>query len=207
MEKNRGSVIAIVAALVVAVISLGVAFAAFSTTLNISGSATVQASSWDVYFTTTATNGTKPGSSTDMPGGTIAPTGTTNNATASIVATTFTWSANFKSPGDRVVYTIYVKNGGNYNAKVSNITTPTISCTTDPKSACSHLHYGLYTDSTGETALTNAFQVNAGQTGTIYLVAYLDSSYGGTGADLVSTAVTTDAISATVSFEQVGSAQ
>jgi hypothetical protein len=199
--------IPIIAALVVAVVSLGVAFAAFSTQLNINGTATVQASSWDIYFTTAASGGSKPESSTNMPSGTITPSGSVSDATASILATTFTWSANFKSPNDKVVYTIYVKNGGDYNAKVSNITTPAITCTGDTKSACSHLHYGLFTDSTGETPLSTAFQVNAGATETFYLVAYLDNTYGGNdGSGLVSTDLTTDSISATVTFEQVGGA-
>ena len=208
MERKRGTMIAVVAGLIIAVVSLGVAFATFSQTLNINGTATVQATSWDVYFTDAATNGTKPSSSTSMPSNTIDPSGTVNNATASIVATTFTWSANFKSPGDKVVYTIYVKNGGSYNAQVSNISTPAITCTSDTKSACTHLSYGLYTDSTGQNPLTTSFTVNSGATGTIYLIATLDNSYGGNdGSGLVSTPITTNNISATVSFEQVGSAQ
>ena len=199
--------IPIIVALVVAVVSLGVAFAAFSTQLNINGTATVQASSWDIYFTTAASGGSKPESSTNMPSGTITPSGSVSDATASILATTFTWSANFKSPNDKVVYTIYVKNGGDYNAKVSNISMPTITCTSDTKSACGHLHYGLFTDSTGVTPLSTAFQVNAGATETFYLVAYLDNTYGGNdGSELVSTDLTTDSISATVTFEQVGGA-
>ena len=208
MERKRGTMIAVVAGLIIAVVSLGVAFATFSQTLNINGTATVQATSWDVYFTDAATNGTKPSSSTSMPSNTIDPSGTVNNATASIVATTFTWSANFKSPGDKVVYTIYVKNGGSYNAQVSNISTPAITCTSDTKSACTHLSYGLYTDTARQNPLTTSFTVNSGATGTFYLIATLDNSYGGNdGSGLVSTPITTDNIPATVSFEQVGSAQ
>jgi hypothetical protein len=203
MTRQRGTVVAIIAALVVAVVSLGVAFAAFSTQLNINGTATVQASSWDVFFTTASTGGSKPESSTNMPSGTISPSGSTSNATASILATTFTWSASFKAPNDKVVYTIYVKNGGDYNAKVSNITTPAITCTGDTKSACTHLHYGLYTDSAGTNELDNTFTVNAGNTGTFYLVAYLDNTYGGNdGSGLVSSNLTTNNIPATVTFEQ-----
>ena len=60
MERKRGQIIAVVIALVVAVVSLGVAFAAFSTTLNISGTATVQASSWNIFFTSTRDSRSRP---------------------------------------------------------------------------------------------------------------------------------------------------
>ena len=42
--------IAIVAVLVISVIGLGIAFAAFSQTLTINGGASVQASQWKVVF-------------------------------------------------------------------------------------------------------------------------------------------------------------
>ena len=203
--NNRKITISIIVILVLAVISLGIAFATFSTVLNINGSAEVQMSSWDIYFTTLASGGTRPSSSTAMPSNTIAPTGTVSDATASIVATTFTWSANFKSPGDKVVYTIYVKNGGSYNAKVTSINTPAIQCTTDPKNVCSKLSYGLYTDSAGTTELTTSFTVDAGDTETFYLVAKLADDYGGTsGENLAGSDVTTSQISATVTFGQEG---
>lgn len=203
--NNRKITISIIVILVLAVISLGVAFATFSTVLNINGSASVETSSWDIYFTTLASGGTRPSSSTAMPSNTITPTGTVSDATASIVATTFTWSANFKSPGDKVVYTIYVKNGGSYNAKVTSINTPTIQCTTDPKNVCSKLSYGLYTDSAGTTELTTSFTVDAGDTETFYLIAKLADDYGGTsGENLAGSDVTTSQISATVTFGQEG---
>ena len=84
MEKQRGTTVAIVAALIIAVISLGVAFAAFSTTLNINGTATVQASSWDVYFATAATgDNTKPSSSTALTTDQIQETNSNNQETES----------------------------------------------------------------------------------------------------------------------------
>ena len=99
--------IAIVAALVIAVVSLGIAFAAFSTTLNVNGSATVQTSSWDIYFTGSS-GGTKPTSSTALPSGNIS--GTAQSKTGSIVATTLTWNASFKAPGEYAIFKVYVKN-------------------------------------------------------------------------------------------------
>ena len=107
MEKKRGTAIVIIIALLVAIVSLGVAFAAFSTTLNINGTATVQSSKWDIYFMT-ASGGTKPSSSTALPSGNI--TKTAQSASGSILATTLTWTASFKAPGEYAIFKVYVKN-------------------------------------------------------------------------------------------------
>ena len=204
--KNRKITIIIVISLVAVIISLGVAFAVFSTTLNINGGAAVEATSWDIFFTTEA-DGTKPTQETTVPAANILTSGTAINNYASILATTFSWNASFISPGDKIVYTIYVRNAGNYNAQVSNIYTPAITCTNDSKNACNKLSYGLYTDNNGTTPLTTSFTLDAGETNIIYLIAKLDSSYGGANLeDLVTSNVTINTISATVTFEQVGSA-
>ncbi len=205
--ENKKITIPIVIVLIIAVVSLGVAFAAFSTTLNINGTAAVESTTWDIFFTS-QDDGPKPTQSTTVPAANISTGGTTaENISASYVATTYTWNASFKTPGDRIVYTIYVKNGGSYNAQVSNITKPAITCTNDTKSACSHLSYNLYTDNAGNTPLTTSFTVDAGETEVFYLIATLDSSYGGNdGSGLVQSDLTTDAISATVTFQQSSSA-
>ena len=200
MEKQRGTTIAIVVALIIAVVSLGVAFAAFSTTLNITGTATVQQSSWDIYFMTTS-NGTKPSSSTSLPAANI--TGTAQSATGSIVATTLTWNASFKAPGEYAVFKVYVKNAGSYNAKITGITKGGISCSTDPKSVCDHLHYELYTDSACTTALAQNRGLNAGAEDIIYLKAWLDDTGWSTdGSGLPTSNVTSSTISATITYTQ-----
>ena len=218
MEKKRGITLAIVVALVVAIISLGVAFAAFSTTLNINGTATVQASSWKIYFVpdpSTSTN--EPGSATNILDADITPgnyAGFTSTATKgttnTVAATTITWNAKFKTPGDTIKYTIHVHNGGSYNAQIAStngINTPSITCTGSETTVCPHIHYKLYTvaptgdPATTGTVLTSSFSVAAGQTGTIYLVAWLDKDLLQT--DLPSTNVVTNTISATLTFNQV----
>ena len=160
MERNRGTTIAIVAALVVAVVSLGVAFAAFSTTLNISGTATVQSSSWKIFFAN-ASNGNDPGTESG-----VAITGTTTNTagfspTASSTSGTlktaqFTWAGTLKTPGDRLTYTFYIRNTGSYTAKVSSINTPTLTCTKNSSAEttiCNNrITYGVYTSSTPSEA-------------------------------------------------------
>lgn len=218
MEKKRGTTIAVVAALIIAVVSLGIAFAAFSTTLNINGTATVQASNWDIYFMK-AQNGTKPTTETALDSSNIAESNIqtgipeTVTATGSIVATTLTWNATFKTPGDKVVYTVYVKNGGSFDAKVTNVTLPNPTCKSgDPltteTAVCAHIKYGLYTDASGQTAVANGQTLTAGATTTYYLIAYLDNEgwatdgTSGTGTPLPTDNVVTDSIQATVTYTQ-----
>ena len=221
MEKQRGTTVAIVAALIIAVISLGVAFAAFSTTLNINGTATVQASSWDVYFATAATGtDTKPSSSTALTTDQIQETNrqsgiqeTVTDATGSIVATTFTWSAKFKTPGDQVRYTLYIKNGGTYNAKITNVSLPTPTCKisgtqTAETTICGKIKYTL-TNAGDGSAVANNQTLAAGETKTFYLTAYLeeDGWIGGTNPGdnpiaLPTNTIVTDTISATVTYTQ-----
>lgn len=199
--------IPLIIVLVIAIISLGVAFAVFQTTLTINGSATVESTTWDIFFTTEI-DGDKPNPSTTVPAANIAVGDTTaESISASITPTVFTWNATFRSPGDRIVYTIYVKNGGDYNAQVSDIDMDEIACTTDPKHVCNQLSYGLYTDTTGTSPLSTSFTVDAGDTEVFYLIATLSSNYGGTdGSELAEANVTTRPITATVTFSQVSSA-
>ena len=216
MEKKRGITIAVVATLIIAVVSLGVAFAAFTTTLNINGTATVQASSWKIYFIADTTVTTEPSSATSILDADITPgnyAGFTSTAskgtTNTVAATTVTWNANFKTPGDTMKYAIHIRNGGSYNAKIANtngIVTPTPTCVGNETTVCGHIHYKLYTvaptgnpASTG-TELTSNFTVAAGTTETIYLVAWLDDSL--TQAQLPSTNVVTNTIQTTLTFDQ-----
>ena len=205
--ENKKITIPVIIILVIAVVSLGIAFATFSTVLNINGSADVAATSWDIFFTT-EDDGAKPTQETTVPIANISNAGTSASSnSATIVATTFTWNANFQKPGDKIIYTIYVKNGGSYNAQVSNIVKPAITCTNDSKNACSHLSYNLYTDNAGNTPLTTSFTVAAGETEVFYLIATLDSSYGGNdGSGLVTADITSNSTTATVTFEQTSSA-
>lgn len=216
MERQRGITVAIVVTLVLAIVSLGVAFAAFSTTLNINGTATVQASSWSVFFVAASDATTKPSSATNIASSDITPgnyAGFASTATAgttnTVAETTVTWNAKFKTPGDTLKYTLYIRNGGTYNAKIaatSGIVTPTPTCVSGETTVCGHIHYKLYTSaptgdpSTTGTALTSNFTINAGSTQTIYLVAWLDKDLAQ--GDLPSSNVVTNTIQTTLKFEQ-----
>ena len=114
MEKNRSSKIIAVVALVIAVFGLTLGFAAFSTTLTISSSATVTPSdeNFKVYFKNTDGGNTVVGTAT---------TGA-KAATAALDGTTATGlSADFTAPGQTVTYTFKVVNEGSYNAFLKSV--------------------------------------------------------------------------------------
>ena len=216
MKKKKGTMIGAVIAVLISTISLGIAFAAFSGTLNINGTATVEATKWDMYFTT-AIDGDKPSSSgVEIPQANIQKTNLQNGvdstatATGSMIATTLTWDAVFKTPGDRVMYTFYVKNGGSYNAEVTNVSLPTFTCTTktgtDEEDAetdiCAHIQYGIYTDTSGNNPVAQGQTIAKNTTQTYYLIAYLDTNFAQDGSDLPTETVKTSLIPATVSFGQ-----
>lgn len=225
MEKQRGTVVAVVAALVVAVISLGVAFAAFSTTLTINGTAKVEATAWDIYFSNSSSADSKPGSfptaiSDISESNTLYPSAETASSTAGNItsATEITWAATFKTAGDKVVYKVYVRNDGDFDAAVSSTGTAGITqvggtdftCTdanSDPEtSVCAHIHYGLYQDAAGQTPVASGLQLDHNSYDEYYIIAWLDESYGGTGNSLASSDVTTALITTTVAYQQSGSA-
>ena len=215
MKNQKKVTVTIIITLIISLISLGVAFAAFSGTLNINGTATVEVSEWNMYFTT-EDDGTKPTSETAIPSTNIQISNmqqgvtSTVTATGSMVATTLTWDAIFRTPGDKVMYTIYVKNGGSYNAKVTAINLPMQTCTTKTGTAeeapetrvCGHIHYGLYTDAAGNNPVAVDQTISAGSTQAYYLIAYLDTNWAQDGSDLPTETVKTNQISATVSFGQ-----
>lgn len=225
MEKQRGTTIAVVAALVVAVISLGVAFATFSQVLNINGTATIQASSWDIYFAESDfSNNTAPSkpaanatvttmNTSSLVSGYTPTVDTTNTSATYSSPTAITWQAALKSPEDRVVWEFYAVNAGTYNAQVNNtpgsvkVGVTDFTCTkggSTETDVCSHIHYGVYTDSTLSTPVSNSTTLAAGQAQKYYLAVWLDTTYGGEGgATLADATVTTATITTTITYGQV----
>lgn len=209
MEKQRGTTVAIVAALIIAVISLGVAFAAFSTTLNINGTATVQASNWSVFFASTS-NGSKPSAAAALPSTNITLNGSAQSTVANLSADTFTWAANLKKPGDYVIYTFYARNTGTYDAKVRSTLTPTVTCTFDQGTTgdadtfcASHIKYGIYKDSDCTTAVTADDPLTAATGYAQYWVKVeLLNNFAQDGSDLPTTDVNVTAPVVTVTYDQ-----
>ena len=121
MEKQRQIKILSIVALVLAISAMTLGFAAFSTTLNISSSASVTPSSanFAVKFST---------SQTSLVTAAVAPSSKTTGITAtngtivnSVSPTLSNLSATFTSPGQYVEYTVYARNEGEYTAYLNNI--------------------------------------------------------------------------------------
>ena len=108
MERNRKIKILSLVALIVAVLGLGVAFAALSSQLTINGSAKAQAGSWNIHFAKTL----------DMP------TQTTGDASFTEPTLSDTSILGFKAtvtkPGDSVTYYFDIVNSGTVDALVDN---------------------------------------------------------------------------------------
>ena len=108
MERNRKIKTLSLVALIVAVLGLGVAFAALSSQLTINGSAKAQAGSWNIHFTKTL----------DMP------TQTTGDASFTEPTLSDTSILGFKAtvtkPGDSVTYYFDIVNSGTVDALVDN---------------------------------------------------------------------------------------
>lgn len=138
MDKNREVKIIAVVALLVAVVGLSVAYAALSTTLEISGSATINSASWDVGFV--------KGSHTTTGGATfVEPTVSSTSITG--------YSAKLTMPGDSVTYNFKITNQGSIPATLGTVNIGSISCTgTDSAEAaatCANLTYSVtYADGT-----------------------------------------------------------
>ena len=108
MERNRKIKTLSLVALIVAVLGLGVAFAALSSQLTINGSAKAQAGSWNIHFSKTL----------DMP------TQTTGDASFTEPTLSDTSILGFKAtvtkPGDSVTYYFDIVNSGTVDALVDS---------------------------------------------------------------------------------------
>ena len=116
MFRDKKVTIAIVAVLMISVIGLGIAFAAFSQTLTIGGSGTVDASSWSVVFegadgSNTIGAPTLVGTATEVTRPTIK-----NNSTE-----ISNYEVSLATPGDSITYNFKVHNKGDYAAEISSI--------------------------------------------------------------------------------------
>ena len=121
MEHNRKQKLLMIIALVLSIVSLSIGFSAFSTTLNISSSASVNPSSdsFSVKFSTSQ-NSLVVGAVTPSsnPFGLTTSNGTITNGASPTLSNV---SATFTSPGQYVEYTFYARNEGEYTAYLNNI--------------------------------------------------------------------------------------
>lgn len=103
-SKNKN---VIIGGLLAIVFIMAVGYAAFSTSLNINGTASIT-SNWDVEIT-------------DIVAGT--PVGTASSTSAKVAdgGLSASFGTTLKSPGDSITYTVTVQNKGDLNAKLSGI--------------------------------------------------------------------------------------
>ena len=111
MEKERRTKALVIVVLLIVVAGLTVAFAALSTTLNINGTAYLDAAKWGIRFENLSSP-TKIGSATT--------TGTAKIEETKAAEITGL-NVSLSIPGDKIVYTVNLVNKGTINAKIDNI--------------------------------------------------------------------------------------
>lgn len=134
MEKNRSSKIFALVALLVSAVGLSLGFAAFSQTLTIRSSATVKPNATDfkVVFSSSDTEvKTDPVIGVGTPTTLETSAGSISNTTGNPRITNL--GAVFTAPGQKVVYTFYATNNGEYDAFLKSITFGNASSGTSPR--------------------------------------------------------------------------
>ena len=111
MEKERRIKALVIVVLLIVIAGLTIAFAALSTTLNINGTAYLDAAKWGIRFENLS-RPTKIGSATT--------TGTAKIEETKAAEIT-DMNVNLSTPGDKVTYTVDLVNEGTINAKIDNI--------------------------------------------------------------------------------------
>lgn len=159
MEKERGAKVIAIVALLIAVVGLTVGYAAYSSTLTINGTATVDPASWKVNFDY------KNGNSLT---GTIKGHATENTAPTLEDTTISGFDVTLTAPGDSVTYNFLIKNSGTLNAKLANFTMGTLTCApnassnisqADATKLCGELKYTLtYAD---DSTITTGTPLNS----------------------------------------------
>ena len=152
--NDKGFKIGVLVALIAMIVVVGVGFAAFTTTLNINGTAKVEASSWDIHFEKCPATEPYCLATTNSQVGSGVKSTTVVNVEPKLTDTTISdWDVTFKTPGDTVVYKFNVVNGGSFDAKISTFALPTPTCTgtgenadVDAENVCKHLEYRLTHD-------------------------------------------------------------
>jgi hypothetical protein len=118
-----------VAALVVGVLGLGVAFAALSTTLTINGTAKIASASWEVLWTGNSVPTPAPSCTTTGEATVSTPAITDGGSGSSVTDTVITINPTFKTNGDTVTCTFSAKNNGTLDAKLGTIAPTTTNLT------------------------------------------------------------------------------
>ncbi len=107
MQKQKNFQLAVIGVLAFAVLFMSVGFAAYSSVLNINGTANVSANKWSVHFDT----------DTYQLGD-----GSVNEADISVSDTAVEYTVDLEKPGDYYLFSIDVVNDGTFGAVLDKIT-------------------------------------------------------------------------------------
>ncbi|MGN1268242.1 MAG: hypothetical protein ACI4U0_01860 [Candidatus Aphodocola sp.] len=134
MEKERRTKVLSLAALIVALLGLTVAFAALSQTLTINGNASVDAATWDIHFETPyGSDATTQGAAT------INKTPTFNGTSITDIDVSIT------KPDDLAYWSFKIVNNGTINAKISSIEISKLCTIDSPVESCDWNNDGTVT--------------------------------------------------------------
>lgn len=185
MEKKRNGQLAVILVLAVAILFMSVGFAAYSTTLNINGTATVKANKWSVHFVDTSYAET---------------TGSVAATTHTISDTSATYTVTLTKPGDFYEFSVDVINDGSFDAVLKSITMSTLSA-----AEAKYLTYTLTYDGTAYTASQSGLSLSlpyatGSNTKTVKVrVSYVQPE---NSADLPTTEDATVTLTASLGYEQ-----
>ena len=145
MKENKRMKLYILVALVFSILTISIAYAVLSTSLDISGSATVQESSW----------GFKLGEGISVSGKDYETTGSAIYNAPSFDGVTATYNFSLSKPGDSVTYFFRIYTLGSLPGEISSILTSNPTCTSslnvksDEELVCDNLLYEIpYSDGT-----------------------------------------------------------
>lgn len=138
--NKRNKLLYILGTIIVSVITITVAYAILSTTLNISGTSDIQSVNWDIHFDENEENIL------------ITTTGSATYTKPTITGTTIRdYNVSLTKPGDSVTFTFPIINNSDITAEVVSIVNSTPTCTsvtgnkTDEEIVCNNLKYTVET--------------------------------------------------------------
>ncbi|MDO4219855.1 MAG: hypothetical protein Q4D22_01325 [Candidatus Saccharibacteria bacterium] len=134
MQKQKNFQLAVIGVLAFAVIFMSVGFAAYSQTLNINGTTTVQGNKWSVHFDTATFQRAE---------------GSVVETSKSVSNTSITYAATLEKPGNKFAFTIDVVNDGTFDATLNKITLSTLT-----EEQAKYLKYTLVYDNDSDNPYT-----------------------------------------------------
>ena len=175
MEKNGKTKNIVLAVLLVAVVTLSIAYALLSATLTINAQATVTGATWDVEFQ--SKEGVSPICTPSSRNGAASTTASVTQQ-PTINATSFSGlEAQLKLPGDKVVCTWQVINKGTINAKLATYNPLTLSydgAAADVQKVTGHINTTLEVGGAAPVAGTDVLPATTGNVKDVVLTIEFD---------------------------------